>query len=102
MTAGVQSGNHLRTDNNVMLSRLYALLRRSAPYLMLAVTAVVGLLLWQLADPTAAGEQRPHEMELVARVLLILIGAAPLLIVAWFLYLFTGVEVSLRKIEQII
>src|SRR5690349_18163033 len=85
-----------------MLSRLWAFVRRRAPYLMLALIGVVGFIAWQFSDPPVGGEARSHDMELVARLLLVSIGAAPLLVVAWFLYLFTGVEVTPRKIEQII
>jgi hypothetical protein len=69
---------------------------------MVAVIALTGFAVWYFSDGPIVIEQRSHDMELVARVLLILIGAAPLLIVIWFLYLFTGVEVAPGRIEQII
>jgi hypothetical protein len=69
---------------------------------MLALIAFVGFLLWHFWDRPAIPKEHSNNMELVARVLLVLMGAAPLLIVIWFLYLFTGVEVPPRKIEQII
>src|SRR6188474_939606 len=100
MTAGAQLGNHLRFENKLMLSRLFLLLRRYAPYVMVAVIALTGLALWHFSDRTVIDEPRSHDMELVAQVLLLLIGAAPLLVVIWFLYLFTGIEVSPARITQ--
>ena len=52
---------------------------------MPAVIVIIGLLLWRFADAAAAPPERSDDMELVARVLLVLIGAAPLLVVVWFL-----------------
>jgi hypothetical protein len=49
-----------------------------------------------------AAQDPSQEMELAARILLIVIALLPVLGVAWFLYLFTGVAVAPGRIEQII
>jgi hypothetical protein len=85
-----------------MLSRLWILLRRYAPYLMLAVIALIGFALWHFWDRPPVAPHGAHGMERVAQVLLILLATAPLLAVIWFLYLFTGVDVGPGRIEQII
>jgi hypothetical protein len=85
-----------------MLSRLWFVLRRYAPYLILAFILVLVFAAWHFSERSTGAPGRSHEMELVARILLVLLGATPLLAVIWFLYLFTGIEVPPGRIEQII